>query len=177
MKLAHIFLLLVLLAVAGLAACYIWARKGPPAEVEISLDRPNRGEEAVEKSDTDDSVPVPDVAHTPGTASSVADGFDANRCRWLVRHIPRDDVAYKPGVDVRGKPVVPADLNGTYNIELPKSIEATVSRRLLSHPNLRQETPFATVEIDLSTGAVRINGQGLTNREHEDLIAYCASLD
>ncbi len=32
-------------------------------------------------------------------------------CRILTEHIPADDVSYKGGVDVRGKPVKPADLS------------------------------------------------------------------
>lgn len=177
MKLAHIFAILTLLALIGLAACYIWSRKGPPAEVEIGLDPSKETEEVVKAPDENDSELRPDPSLPRSSDPSITDGFDASSCRWLVRHVPRDDVAYKPGVDVHGKPVVPADLNGTYNIELPKSVEATVSRRLLGHRNLEQVTPFATVEIDLTTGAVTINGQGLTNGENEDLMAFCASLD
>lgn len=30
-------------------------------------------------------------------------------CSRLIQHVPAPDVAYKPGVDVRGRPVVPAD--------------------------------------------------------------------
>lgn len=33
-------------------------------------------------------------------------------CLFLDQHTPRADVAYQPGVDVHGKAVVPADLNG-----------------------------------------------------------------
>src|SRR5690606_26258815 len=32
-------------------------------------------------------------------------------CRILPEHRPAPDVAYQPGVDVQGKPVVPADVN------------------------------------------------------------------
>ena len=32
-------------------------------------------------------------------------------CAALVAHVPDDDVAYRPGVDVRGNKVAPADLN------------------------------------------------------------------
>jgi hypothetical protein len=43
-------------------------------------------------------------------------------CQRLVRHEPAPDVAYQPGVDVHGRPVVPADLNGGSQIELPDVI-------------------------------------------------------
>jgi hypothetical protein len=50
-------------------------------------------------------------------------------CKELLRHVPNDDVAYKPGVDVRGNKVTPADLNGGSNIlnALPKEIEFPVT--------------------------------------------------
>lgn len=43
-------------------------------------------------------------------------------CERLVRHEPAPDVAYQPGVDVHGRPVVPADLGGGTQIELPEVI-------------------------------------------------------
>ena len=43
-------------------------------------------------------------------------------CQRLVRHEPAPDVAYQPGVDVHGRPVVPADLGGGSQIELPDVI-------------------------------------------------------
>lgn len=42
-------------------------------------------------------------------------------CRRLVAHSSSAD--YKPGVDVHGKPVVPADLNSGTTIDLPSVIE------------------------------------------------------
>ena len=41
-------------------------------------------------------------------------------CRRLVEHRQRDDVTYRPGVDVRGRAVAPADLEGGYQLDLPK---------------------------------------------------------
>jgi hypothetical protein len=43
-------------------------------------------------------------------------------CERLVRHEPAPDVAYQPGVDVHGRPVVPADLGGGQQIQLPDAI-------------------------------------------------------
>lgn len=44
-------------------------------------------------------------------------------CRALVAHALRPDVAYQAGVDVRGKAVVPADLNAGTALDLPAVIE------------------------------------------------------
>ncbi|WP_246832272.1 hypothetical protein [Thalassospira sp. MCCC 1A03138] len=50
-------------------------------------------------------------------------------CQQLVSHVPDDDVAYKPGVDVYGNKVAPADLDGGSPIldALPKEIEFPVT--------------------------------------------------
>src|SRR5688572_15205808 len=37
--------------------------------------------------------------------------IDPSACREVIRHVPDADVAYKPGVDVHGKKVAPADLS------------------------------------------------------------------
>ena len=43
-------------------------------------------------------------------------------CSRLVNHQPAPDVTYQPGVDVHGRPVVPADLGGGQQIQLPDVI-------------------------------------------------------
>jgi hypothetical protein len=43
-------------------------------------------------------------------------------CERLVSHQPAPDVTYQPGVDVHGRPVVPADLGGGQQIQLPDVI-------------------------------------------------------
>ena len=43
-------------------------------------------------------------------------------CQRLVDHEPAPDVTYRPGVDVHGRPVVPADLGGGQQIQLPDVI-------------------------------------------------------
>ena len=42
-------------------------------------------------------------------------------CTRLVAQVPSDDVAHRPGVDVRGRPVAPADLDGGMPLALPES--------------------------------------------------------
>jgi len=51
-------------------------------------------------------------------------------CRRLVRHAPSSDVAFKPGVDVRGKKVIGADLYGPSSIKLPDVIEFDITRNI-----------------------------------------------
>jgi hypothetical protein len=46
----------------------------------------------------------------------------ADSCRRVTAHVPAPDVAYKPGVDVRGRAVAPADLGGGYPDLMPEQI-------------------------------------------------------
>jgi hypothetical protein len=51
-------------------------------------------------------------------------------CKRLIRYQARADVAYKPGVDVRGNSVVPADASGGFTIPLPDVFEFNVTKDL-----------------------------------------------
>jgi hypothetical protein len=66
-------------------------------------------------------VPATALAGFTGIAVTPAD------CRLLERHQPAPDVAYRPGVDVRGRPVAPADLGGAPGFELPPVLEFTLA--------------------------------------------------
>ena len=58
---------------------------------------------------------------SPLSTKVVISGQD---CQRLVRHVPAPDVAYKPGIDVHGKAVAPADLpGGGAGFKLPDHIE------------------------------------------------------
>jgi len=43
-------------------------------------------------------------------------------CNWLVEHHPSPDVEYQAGVDVHGRAVAPADLDGGANLVTPDFI-------------------------------------------------------
>ncbi|WP_254869647.1 hypothetical protein [Thalassospira sp. HF15] len=78
-------------------------------------------------SETDNAAADDAAASTEAPVSTIT--VSRSACKELLRHVPEDDVAYKPGVDVRGNEVAPADLNGGSNIlkSLPKEIEFPVS--------------------------------------------------
>ncbi len=71
------------------------------------------------------------TAHADTVKLSTAD------CRQLVQHVPKDDVTYKPGVDVRGKAVVPADVGGGYDVKMPESIDIQIGIDLADRLALR----------------------------------------
>lgn len=54
-------------------------------------------------------------------------------CRRIIRHQARADVAYKPGVDVRGNPVTPADVSGGFTLPLPDVFEFNVTKDLSAY--------------------------------------------
>ena len=71
------------------------------------------------------------TAHAETVALSTAD------CSKLVQHVLADDVTYKPGVDVRGKAVAPADLGGGYNVQIPEEINIQIGIDLADRLALR----------------------------------------
>ncbi len=66
-------------------------------------------------------VAILSVAAWTGPASAEI-AISRQDCQRLVNHEPAPDVAYQPGVDVHGRPVVPADLGGGQQIQLPDVI-------------------------------------------------------
>ena len=66
----------------------------------------------------------------PASAESVPVRVDRDACANVVAHVPDADVAYQPGVDVNGKPVAPADLPGSVQLELPDSFVITLELNL-----------------------------------------------
>ena len=103
---------------------------------------------------------------------------DPAACRYVARHQPSADVEYKPGVDVHGNAVAPADLPDGYAIELPKSIDiaitADIARRFgIATNNLyRGEAQIGTVTLQGSQ--VLFNGKPMQSAAEADLIALCA---
>jgi hypothetical protein len=61
-------------------------------------------------------------------------------CSRLVNHVAAADVNYRPGVDVNGNAVAPADLNTQPQIRMPDVISIPVTIDLAT--NLGIDTPF-----------------------------------
>ncbi len=60
------------------------------------------------------------VAETQSAAGAIR--ISRLDCQRLVRHLTRPDVAYRPGVDVRGEHVMPADVAPRARPRLPDTI-------------------------------------------------------
>ena len=92
--------------------------------------------------------------------------INRDTCRRIARsHRPADDVAYREGVDVRGKPVAPADIPGSFRFQAPETIEFDLSFNPLANTAIDREafanteTAIARVAVDIATGEVRIDGK------------------
>ncbi len=54
-------------------------------------------------------------------------------CKRIIRHQPSADVAYKPGIDVRGNPVAAADVGGGFTIPIPDVFEFNITKDLTAY--------------------------------------------
>ncbi len=103
-------------------------------------------------------------------------------CARLVAHVPGDDVAYRPGVDARGRPVAPADLDGTPTLALPESyrirIEVDSDDRFgIPATAGRYDADIAVGEALVEAdGRVLFNGQPLQSDEAFELGRRCREL-
>jgi hypothetical protein len=99
-------------------------------------------------------------------------------CARLVQHFPAPDVAYAPGVDVRGRPVAPADLPGTGRIDVPDTITFDVAVDLRRYglppfsPLFQPNVPLGQVTVERD-GRAYFNGQPLQNADSDALARYC----
>ena len=99
-------------------------------------------------------------------------------CERIVKYVANQDVTYKPGVDVHGKPVAPADLPGS-QIQLPEKIFIDLSlpfKDLLNNynPKLKNaEVYVGTVEYDLTSGRMLYNGQELSDPAQNAIAMEC----
>jgi len=120
---------------------------------------------------------LPFAAAAEDAAATVVSEAD---CRWLVKHVAADDVAYQPGVDVHGRKVASADLSDAGRIEVPREIpiNLTIQLRQLPVPVApellgRSEIGVGTVTVDRVTGTVMYNGKPVGDSSQAELAAAC----
>jgi hypothetical protein len=89
------------------------------------------------------------------------------RCRVVERHVPDEDVAYKPGVDVNGRAVVPADLNGGNQVVTPRFVTIPLNIPITEFLPVRPpfldavEVDAGLILVDTKTGFLSYDGQRL----------------
>ncbi len=100
-------------------------------------------------------------------------------CAALVRHVAEPGVAYEPGVDVNGRPVVPADLGDGPEIKLPEEIVIAITVDIDKRFGIPQTPDVFRPEATIGTvivkpdGRAYFNGGPLTSEENRALAAAC----
>ena len=112
------------------------------------------------------------------TASAAVVAIRADDCAQILRHVPTADVAYQPGVDVDGDPVVPADLNGGATIRPPSQIEIPITVELDQRFGIPATPGLYKAEAEIGKvtykdGQAWFNGQALETQSEAALIAAC----
>jgi len=100
-------------------------------------------------------------------------------CARLTAHVPSVDATYQPGVDARGRPVVPADLPGSPQIVMPEEITIAITVDLQQRFGIPATSSFYKPEAGIGSvivrpdGSATFNGQPLTNQEQSALAFLC----
>ena len=102
-------------------------------------------------------------------------------CARVVAHVPADDVAYKAGVDVRGKSVAPADLAGsTSSLPIPDILEFDIAFSPLSGTSKSTfgETSLSVGKIryDINKRKITLNGQPIGDDGLAELGVKCQEI-
>ena len=98
------------------------------------------------------------------TANSIEITVRGEDCHQLVSHIPVDDVAFVPGVDMRGREVAPADLGGGYGITAPDVVNIDIRLDLAERLGLGGDLdggPSALIAGEGVVGRVSVQGRNI----------------
>ena len=98
-------------------------------------------------------------------------------CNRLVQHQPSADVAYKAGVDVRGKKVKTADADGTVKLDLPEEITIPITFDIAEKYGVGTAGKFAgesvVGKVTVKGGRTYWNGKPLDNEDQAAIAAAC----
>lgn len=98
-------------------------------------------------------------------------------CEQLIAYVPDDDVTYKPGVDVNGNPVVPADggAGASSGISLPDVIEFPVTIDFFENAGIANPVGISgkgqVGKITFRDGHVYFNDKPITNAAGQEALA------
>ncbi len=102
-------------------------------------------------------------------------------CARLVAHVPAPDAAYQPGVDVHGRQVTPADLDGAPRIRLPERILIPIEIGLLERFGIPANPALFDADAKIGDvvyrdGRFTFNGQPLQDEAAAELAARCQEI-
>lgn len=114
----------------------------------------------------------------PGYGTDIELEISKENCRRLVAHRANADVNYKAGVDVYGRPVVPADISSRPSFNFDRIIiELSLPLQdLLSDPPKSLENAdvlVGEIQYDISSGKMLFNGEPIANRASDAVIYEC----
>lgn len=124
---------------------------------------------------------TPRPGPVPLTPDAVRDRpvVDLSLCQRLTRHVPAADVEYRPGVDVHGRAVAPADLPGSAGAQPPIPIDLPLSVDLARRMGIAlPSVPFlpddvTAVWLTVVGNQLYLNGQPIDPGAEERLYVYC----
>ena len=100
-------------------------------------------------------------------------------CKKLIQHRARSDANFKPGVDVRGRKVVGADLNSRMKLKFPTKIEFDIGFSPLKGSAASRfgetSTSVGKVKYDISKNFFTFNGKPLNDKAMAALAGKCRS--
>lgn len=106
------------------------------------------------------------AAGRKGANDGPGDGAFRVLCQSLPAYSPDPGVEYRPGVDVHGRPVAPADLNAALAADLNEVIRVPVTLDLVRRFNLY---PFFGIEMKPDVGSLAIHPDGRVEYNGQDL--------
>lgn len=114
-------------------------------------------EEAMSQAFQRASPEQPDAVREEPVAETPTLVVTEEQCRQVVGHRPAADVAYQPGVDVYGRKVAPAEVDGGANrIDLPEEFDIAIGVDIQNRRGVDQSgRPF---EATLPVGTVTVKG-------------------
>jgi len=105
-------------------------------------------------------------------------------CSRLVRHMPSDDVAFRPGEGLSGQQVVPADVPGSGAaalpnllpdvLEIPINVKPLQGKAYATHGLDDTNMSLGVVRYDIARGTFSLNGEPLGGPDQQALAEACA---
>lgn len=126
------------------------------------------------------------VLMMPGQARAADTEIQISKrdCQQLVRHQASADVEYKPGVDVRGREVVPADVGGTQpKLRLPNQLTIDIGIDLGKRLGIggggnqfSSNVSIGKVTFDRRSGQITFNDQPIGNAHTNAIALKCREI-
>ncbi|MCE2510088.1 MAG: hypothetical protein J4G10_03810 [Alphaproteobacteria bacterium] len=102
-------------------------------------------------------------------------------CLKITKHVPAADVEYQPGVDVHGRPVAPADVEGSSSVKVPENFTIDITVELDARFGMPATPDFYKPEANIGVVTVEgdqayFNGQPLATESVNELAEICRKL-